>query len=86
MVRRSHRAEAWDVGHQLARPPRLVRSLAVTLLVLEAVGRGPSIWSQLDARPRWQRWTAYYVFAVTFIGLALTAPAHTPTPFIYFQF
>lgn len=60
--------------------------LAVALLVAQAFAREQSVWSLIDARPRWQRWAAYYVFVVTFLGLAFTAPAHAPTPFIYFQF
>ncbi len=60
--------------------------LALALLPVEALGRQRSVWAVIDGRPRWQRWTAYYVFTVAFVGLALTAPAHTPTPFIYFQF
>jgi len=61
-------------------------SLAEALFIVEGIGRHRSVWAALDEQPRWQRWTVYYLFAVAFAALALTAPQHAPTPFIYFQF
>ena len=60
--------------------------LVLALFFVEAIGHRRSLWAVLDEKPRWQRWTAYYVFAVAFAILALTAPQHAPKPFIYFQF
>jgi alginate O-acetyltransferase complex protein AlgI len=60
--------------------------LALVLFAVEAIGRQRSVWATLDEKPRWQRWTAYYVFAVAFAILALTGPQHSAKPFIYFQF
>lgn len=61
-------------------------ALVAGILTVEAVGRERSMWEMLDQRPRWQRWTVYYVFVLAFAILVLTAPAHAPKPFIYFQF
>ena len=52
----------------------------------EVVGRDRSVWAILDAKSRWVRWSVYYLFAVAFAALVLTAPQHGAKPFIYFQF
>jgi alginate O-acetyltransferase complex protein AlgI len=64
----------------------LAVGLALALLFVEAIGGHRSLWAVLDEKPRWLRWTAYYLFAVGFAVLALIAPSHSPKPFIYFQF
>ncbi len=64
----------------------LALGLALALFLVEAISRHRSVWAVLDEKPRWQRWTAYYLFAVAFAILALTAPQRIARPFIYFQF
>ena len=40
----------------------------------------------LGERAGWQRWGAYYAFAVVFALLVLWGPERNAQPFIYFQF
>ncbi len=61
-------------------------ALIAGLLVVEGLGVRRPLIPMLLARPRWQRWSAYYAFAVAFVLLVLWSPEHTPQPFIYFQF
>ena len=76
-------AAAWPISPlQLC----IALSLIPALLLAGWLGREHPIWVRLAALPRWQRWTAYYLFALAFAVLALTGPQQTAQPFIYFQF
>ncbi len=61
-------------------------TLIAALFLVEIAGRTRGVWDVLDEKPRWQRWAIYYLFAITFLVLAFTAPQHGAKPFIYFQF
>jgi hypothetical protein len=61
-------------------------ALIVGLFVVEAVNARRPMMPVLVQRPRWQRWSAYYAFAVMFALLVLWGPERSAQPFIYFQF
>ena len=60
--------------------------LIVGLFVVEAINARRPMMPVLGERPRWQRWSAYYAFAVVFALLVLWGPERNAQPFIYFQF
>ena len=60
--------------------------LIAGLFVVEAINARRPMLPVLGARPRWQRWSAYYAFAVVFALLVLWGPERNAQPFIYFQF
>jgi alginate O-acetyltransferase complex protein AlgI len=60
--------------------------LIALLLVVEVLSARKPIMPALVQRPRWQRWSAYYAFAVVFALLVLWGPERNAQPFIYFQF
>jgi hypothetical protein len=61
-------------------------ALIAALFAAEIAGVRKPVRARLAARPRLQRWSAYYAFAVVFVVLVLWSPDRTPQPFIYFQF
>ena len=76
-------AAAWHLSAlQLA----TALTLIAALFLAEWLGRDRPVWERIAALPRWQRWGAYYLFALAFVVLALTGPQQTAQPFIYFQF
>ena len=54
----------------------------VGVAVMELVHIGQSRGFSLDARPRWQRWTAYYALGIAIVFFAMQRSAS----FIYFKF
>jgi alginate O-acetyltransferase complex protein AlgI len=60
--------------------------LIAGLFVVEAINARRPMMPVLGQRPRWQRWSAYYAFAVVFALLVLWGPERNAQPFIYFQF
>jgi alginate O-acetyltransferase complex protein AlgI len=61
-------------------------ALIAALFVAELLSLRRPWPAVLAARPRLQRWSAYYAFAVIFILLVLWSPERNAQPFIYFQF
>ena len=64
----------------------LALAVIAALVVLELVSTRRSVWALIAARPRWQRWAAYYAFGLAFGVLLLLSPQSGPQPFVYFQF
>lgn len=60
--------------------------LIAALFLAELLGQRSPWPAALAARPRLQRWSAYYAFAVVFLLLVLWSPERNAQPFIYFQF
>lgn len=60
--------------------------LIAALFAAEALSMRTPWRVALASRPRLQRWSAYYAFAVVLILLVLWSPDRDPQPFIYFQF
>ena len=68
--------------------PQFAISLALilALLLVEAITMRPPAWVVAVASLKWVRWSAYYIFGVTFIMLVLFSPQKMAQTFIYFQF
>ena len=56
------------------------------LFAIEFAGRPTPVSTRIAAWPRWQRWGAYYAFALAFVVAIVLSPDTKPQPFIYFQF
>jgi len=60
--------------------------LITALFLSEWLFRRQPAWLVAGARIPWVRWTAYYLFALAFVVLALFSPQQGAQTFIYFQF
>lgn len=60
--------------------------LVLALLVVQILQSEATLWQKLSHRPKWQRWSAYYLFVLALFALSFLGMPSKPQQFIYFQF